>query len=519
MTDLVIVNPAAAHGIYGPLGDEFIAVEPPQWCRLIAGYIRDRGFSVSIVDAEAERLTPHETAQRVLGRSKTPPSLVCVAAYGHQPSASTQQMWGARAFLDALGGAVPTILVGGHPSALPARTIAEEAVDYVGVGEGHMTVHGLLRHDDIAIIPGLVWRDGVMTRINAAPPLCEDLRELHGATWDLLPMDHYRAHNWQCLSDLDHRKPYASIYTSLGCSFACSFCCINAPFGGNRYRTRRPQDVVDEIEFLHDEYGISIFKITDEMFVLNPKHYRAVCEGLIARGLGRSLNIWAYARVDTIKEGSLPLLREAGIRWLALGIESASKHVRDGADKHLGTDDIIGVVKRIRAAGINVIGNFMFGLRDDTAQTMQDTLDLALTCLPDWANFYSTMAYPGSGLYAQAVREGWALPETWRGYSQHNDDCRPLDTEHLNGADVLAFRDQAFERFFASDLFRRHVLGKFGIDALAHIDRMVGYKLKRKIIHDSATLQSEGYDDASAEAAEIPADTLRPRRPTVDRPA
>ena len=59
MTDLVIINPAAAREVYGPLGDDLIAIEPPLWARLIAGYIRDQGFSVEIIDAEAERLTAY----------------------------------------------------------------------------------------------------------------------------------------------------------------------------------------------------------------------------------------------------------------------------------------------------------------------------------------------------------------------------------------------------------------------------------------------------------------------------
>jgi radical SAM superfamily enzyme YgiQ (UPF0313 family) len=484
MTDLVIINPAASHGIYGPLGDDLIAVEPPQWCRLLAGYIQDKGYSVEILDAEAVRLD-HAMINEWMTVLK--PELVCVAVYGHQPSASTQQMWGARQLLEAATWGAPTILVGGHPSALPIRTLREEKVDYVAAGEGHLTLLGLLQHDDVAIIPGLVWHDGKTIRVNKPAPLCEDLRELHGHVWDKLPMGKYRAHNWQCLSDLDRRQPYASIYTSLGCSFACSFCCINAPFGSNRYRTRRPDDVVDEIEYLFEEHHVRTLKITDEMFVLNPKHYLTVCEGLIKRGLGKKLNIWAYARVDTVKGSeTLAALGAAGIRWLALGIESASKHVRDGADKRLGTDDIIGTVRRIQAAGIHVIGNFMFGLRDDTLETMNATLDLAIKSLPDWANFYSTMAYPGSGLYQQALKENWTLPGSWRGYSQHNDDCRPLDTEHVMGEAVLAFRDQAFLDFFTSQQFRKHTLGKFGNDALHHVDRMTQYKLDRKLLNAQA---------------------------------
>jgi radical SAM superfamily enzyme YgiQ (UPF0313 family) len=194
------------------------------------------------------------------------------------------------------------------------------------------------------------------------------------------------------------------------------------------------------------------------------------------------LNIWAYARVDTIKPDTLALMRRAGIRWLALGIESGSEHVRDGALKHLKESDIVGTVRAIQEAGINVIGNFMFGLRDDDEQTMQATLDLALECMPDFANFYSTMAYPGSGLYTQALKNKWTLPESWRGYSQHNDDCRPLDTEFVNGKTVLAYRDRAFRVFFGNPRYRHHVRKKFGSEAADHVDKMLRYKLDRKLL-------------------------------------
>lgn len=487
MTDLVIINPAASHGIYGPLGDDLIAVEPPQWIRLIAGYVRDHGFSVEIIDAEAQRLEPFQVSG--IARAFAP-RLICVAVYGHQPSASTQQMWGARQTIRALhGSGAPVIMVGGHPSALPERTLLEERaefLDYVGVGEGHLTVTGLLRGDDIAIVPGLVWRDGRTIRINKPASLCEDLAELHGNVWDMLPMRLYRAHNWQCFGQLGERKPYASIYTSLGCPYACRFCCINAPFDSNRYRMRKPLDVVQEIRRLRDDYGVRTFKITDEMFVLKERHYMAICELLAQYNRRDDLNIWAYARVDTVRPATLALLRKAGIRWLALGIESGSALVRDGANKRLKTADIVGTVKAIQAAGINVIGNFMFGLQDDTMETMQQTLDLAIECLPDFANFYCTMAYPGSGLYREAIAKGWTLPESWRGYSQHNDDCRPLDTAHLSGHDVLAFRDQAFTAFFDSQAYGDHIRNKFGMATLVHVHGMTSHKLKRKLLEPAA---------------------------------
>ena len=494
MLDLLVVNPAAAHGlvgghpIYGDLGNDLIAVEPPLFCRLIAGYVRDRGYSVKIIDAEADRLNPESVARMVLDEQ---PRLICIAAYGHQPSASTQQMVGAGECareIKKLADELPIIMVGGHPSALPEQTLREEAVDYVGVGEGPITIiellRGVTRREFYDGIPGLVWRNrfhsaGVTTNPQA-PSI--DLSELHGDAWDLLPMEKYRAHQWQCLDDLSRRRPYASIYTSLNCPFACSFCCISAPFGDHKYRTRDPEAVVNEIERLYNERGIATIKITDEMFVLRPSHYLAVCQGLVDRGLGDKLNIWSYARVDTVKPETLSLLRRAGIRWLALGIESASKHVRDGANKRMKTEDIVGTVKTIQAHGINVIGNFMVGLADDTMETMRQTYDLAIECMPDWTNWYSTMAYPGSALYAQALKEGWKLPPNWRSFSQHNEDCFPLANEHLTNAEILRFRDEAFNAFFTDPRYLSHVEKKFGAAALAHVRAMTTYKLKRKLL-------------------------------------
>ena len=243
--------------------------------------------------------------------------------------------------------------MGGHVAALPERTLREEAVDFICNSEGPVTVQELLDVLRAATRlttsqssrPGVVGQRQV--RNNLSPPLIKDLeKDLHGNVWDLLPMDKYRAHNWQCFGDLESRKPYASIYTSLGCPYKCTFCCINAPFGTNRYRMRAPKAVAAEIDLLHNTYGVKTYKIIDEMFVLNERHVMAICDELIERNYG--LNIWAYARVDTVRSHMLEKLRKAGVRWLALGIESGSEHVRDGAEKSFTQNEIIDIVRQIQ---------------------------------------------------------------------------------------------------------------------------------------------------------------------------
>jgi radical SAM superfamily enzyme YgiQ (UPF0313 family) len=217
------------------------------------------------------------------------------------------------------------------------------------------------------------------------------------------------------------------------------------------------------------------------MFVLNKAHVIGICDEIIKRGY--PLNIWAYARVDTVREEFLDRLKRAGFRWLALGIESGSKHVRDGVEKgRFGEKEILATVKRIQNAGINVIGNYIFGLPDDTNETMQETLDLAIEANCEFANFYSAMAYPGSALYREATERNWPLPESWIGYSQHSYECHPLRTEKLSSAEVLRFRDQAFQTYFTSEKYLAMVRKRFGDKVVAHLKRMTQLRLRRQLL-------------------------------------
>jgi anaerobic magnesium-protoporphyrin IX monomethyl ester cyclase len=524
MIDILLIHPGATHGIYGALGDKLTSVEPPLWPRLIAGYLLDRGWKVEILDQECEGISAEEVAQRV---RKIFPRIVAICVFGHQPSASTQQMTGSRAIAQAINdigwetfdSAPPmrtkpiVVMLGNHPSALPERTLREEPVDYVIDGEGPVTLDAMLKlatftggntDDTLTLdkIPGLVWwgYGGSQKRetvyCNPPAPLFDVDRDLHGNAWHLLPPpSRYRAHAWQCLSDQATRTPYAAVYTSLGCPYTCGFCMINTFQHTNKYRMRSPEKVVAEMSWLAHEHGVRTFKIIDELFILNRAHYTAIANGLIElqeNHIG-PINVWAYSRTDAphLRE-DLPLLRAAGVQWLALGIESGSGEVRDLARKKLRADDdtnqaIHAVVRDIRSAGISVIGNYIFGLVGDTQESMLQTLELALELNTEFANFYCAHAYPGSALYDEVARDRpQDLPPSWAAYSQHNRHTYPLRTEALSPAQILAFRDAAFKEYFTSPRWREMVHAKFGPAAIAHVDEMLQYELVRDLLEESA---------------------------------
>lgn len=490
--DLLLVNPNGRKQVYQSLSTDLAAIEPPTWAILVASFVRKNGYSVKILDAEAESLTPDQVAQQV---SRDNPLLVALIVHGQQPSASTQNMPAARATCAAIKKTAPEIpiLMGGtHPSSLPERTLREEPVEYVCNGEGPYTILPLLeglrsgKSFSLDKIGGLWWREGDAVRHNPPSPLVQDLDvEFGPLAWDLLPMDKYRAHNWHCFDRIHERQPYASLYTSFSCPFQCTFCCIASPYGGpgQGYRRFNPEWVIKEIDVLVNRYKVRNIKIIDEMFVLNEKHVIGICDLIIQRGY--DLNIWAYARVDTIRDSMLQKLRKAGFTWLGIGIESASKYVRDGVSKSFGKHDIQAVIQRTRDADINIGANFIFGLPDDTLESMNETLQMAIDLCPDWGNFYAAMAYPGSKLYAMAIEKGWPLPESWLGYSQHAYETLPLPTDRLTASEVLKFRDEAFQRFFTHQRYLSYIEERFGPQTLQHVKQMVKIPLPRKHVSPS----------------------------------
>jgi len=498
--DVLFVHPNGSPIIYQELSKTYSAIEPPIWAGLLANNARKNNFKTKILDCEAERFGAEESANAIKAIN---PRLVALVIYGQQPSASTQNMIGARVLLEELKNKDfigKTILIGLHPSATSRNTMETEITDFVCQGEGPHTIKALLEIDmnnteHLSTVPSLWYRDDQDTKCTTPAPIIpqEELAtELPGMAWDLLPMDKYRTSNWHAMTNEDDRSPFASLYTSLGCPFKCSFCCINAPFGNNnlenwdsarnKFRYWDPEFMITEFEKLH-EMGIKNVKIADEMFVLYPDHFMRLCEMIIDRGY--KFNIWAYARIDTVKEKYLSTLKRAGVTWLALGIESGNTMVRKDVTKGKFTDvKIKDLVENIQNAGIKVIGNYIFGLPEDTMETMRDTLDLAKELNCEFANFYSAMAYPGSKLYLDALREGWELPDSYVGFSQHSYETKPLPTKHISAAQVLGFRDKAFDEYYKNEDYLVMIEEKFGHSTRQGIEEMVKIKLKRKILGD-----------------------------------
>ncbi|MBI2035445.1 MAG: cobalamin B12-binding domain-containing protein [Candidatus Liptonbacteria bacterium] len=493
--DVLLIAPGDRIEIYQALGKSQSALETPVWAGLLATFLRKKGYSVHIIDANAEGLEANEVARRAAEVNAVLNVIVC---YGHQPNASTQVMPHAGRIVRAIkeeNSSRKVIMVGGHVAALPEQTLREEMADFVCTGEGPYTLSALteaLKNNatDYKEVPGVIYReDGGVIRTKPAKNVTKLDEEMPGMAYDLLPMHLYRAHGWHCYGHDDKREPYASLYTTLGCPFHCTFCPIQAPFKEgesalgykpslNSYRRWSAKTIGDQLELLAKNYGIYNVKFADEMFVYHKRHVLELCNDIIGRGL--DLNTWAYVRIDTAGDDEqLELLRKAGVRWLCPGIESGDTKVRDDVDKSFAQESIFTTIERIRKHGIYVIGNYLFGLPEDDLNSMQKTLTLAMELNCEHANFYSAMAYPGSQLYRYALEKQWPLPKSWGGFSQHSVDSAPLPTNHLTGAQVLEFRDWAWTTYFTNPNYLAMVERTFGKNTADKIRKKATVKLVR----------------------------------------
>lgn len=494
--DVLFIHPGNHRKSYQDLANEFTAIAPPVWTSLLAEFVRQKGHGVRIYDANIEGWS-REKAVDLL--SRLAPNLIVLFVYGHNPSASTQTMPAALKIaldLKDIVRDIPIAIGGLHPTALPERTLVESSVDYIIKGEGAITIHDILKYQkgkkDINSVRGICFHDKKRSIVQTAPAVNKEQLDViyPGYAWDLLPdLGKYRAHNSHTLQYFeeskkedfsDIRSPYAVMYTSLGCPYTCSFCCINSLFGRPGIRYWSVEKVLESIDCLVREHQIKNLRLDDELFVLDRKRVEAICDRLIERKY--SLNLWAYARVDTVDVALLKKMKEAGFSWLCLGIEAAEKSVREGVNKHIGKD-VVKTVRSIQENGIYVLGNFMFGLPSDDFDSMKSTLSLARELNCEFANFYCTMAYPGSKLYDNWMQlNKQVIPDDWNSFSQHSFTTQPLPTKYLSPSEVLRFRDDAFLDYFTNDNYLRSIREKFGNKAVSHINRMTSLNLKRKLL-------------------------------------
>lgn len=485
---LVLVTVNNRKGLYASTADELAAVAPNIQMGLLTAYIKSRNIEVVQIDSEWLKLSIEELIDLV---NEYDPLLFGIICTGANPSSSTMTMSGIIDFCKKAAGKLNNemkcFVWGAHPTVLPERTLRETGVDFVIRGEGFQAIEDLYNtlkcDDDVDKIAGLSYtrktngNGKTEYTHNEDAVLVKDLDILPDIDWNSMNPLKYKAHNWHCFGDINGRSPYAVLWTSFGCPYQCSFCSINNLFGKRVQRFRSVDRVIQEISLLVEKFNVKHIKILDELFVVKPSRIEAFCDKLEEKGY--DLNMWAYARVDTVNKHLLRRLKKVGMNWISYGFETATpetlKDIHKGATKERAEE----VIKMTKEEGLNICADVMFGLWEDDNEAMERTYEFLVRYNFEWANVYPVFAYPGTPLF-----NGEKTAVNWNTYSLYGYDCEPMGTKYLTPKEVLKFRDEAFVRYHGRPEYLRMIESKFGVETKEHILRMLKVPLKRRLLED-----------------------------------
>lgn len=288
-----------------------------------------------------------------------------------------------------------TIVGGPHPSAVPDKTMEffSEA-DFGFKGEGEIGFPRFLeaienKKTDFSQIPGLIWRANNKIITNE-PRLSKDLDSLGLPSWDLInPKSYFMP------GSLIGRDT-AVLTCTRGCPYSCTFCAVWI-IAGKKIRKRSIQNILEEIDYLHKNYGIKIFDIPDENFIFDKNFVREFCNAIIKKRKRFEFFLPNGIRLDTVDKEILLLMRKAGFRReIAVGIESGSERVLKLMKKNLPLGTIREKIKLLNEVGFRPIGYFILGFPGETKEDIKKTINLALELKLYAAAFTPFAPMPGT---------------------------------------------------------------------------------------------------------------------------
>jgi anaerobic magnesium-protoporphyrin IX monomethyl ester cyclase len=427
----------------------------PMFMAYAAGYTEADNNEILLLDSPAMGLNLEQTLQKA---QEFAPEF-CVVNTSTPSILNDLQV--VKSLKESLG--VPIAIMGTHSTAEPVESLEmEPALDIAVIGEADAVVRNLVRHFrgdgvvELSQLAGVAFRNhnGAIQK-TAEGPKIENLDELPWVS------KVYYKHLLSCYKRYFYGanlNPLIVILSGRGCPHRCTYCVIPQTITGHVYRKRSPVDVVDELQFIKDnfpELGEVFFE--DDTFTADPRHTRAICENIIDRNL--KITWSANARAD-VPEDLLKLMKQAGCRELCVGFESASPEVLKSVRKGLKQGNQQIFMDASRRAGVLIHGCFMVGNPSDTPQTLESTLQMAKRLNPNTAQFYPIMAYPGTEAYREALDSG-ALSS--RDYSQWLDKDghhrTTISRGELTSQVLVNFCDRARREFYLRPAYVLKQLG------------------------------------------------------------
>jgi anaerobic magnesium-protoporphyrin IX monomethyl ester cyclase len=298
-------------------------------------------------------------------------------------------------------------------------------VDYVIRGEGEETLKELLltleKRGDPTLINGLVFRKFGQTIVTPSRAVMRELDALPLPAWDLIAMKTYRK-IWK----KHHGYFSLNLATTRGCPFKCNWCA--KPIYGNRYNSRTPAHVVQEIEMLLAQHKPDHFWMSDDIFGLKPGWVQEFRDLVVAKNLKFKFKI--QSRVDLLlQEDTIEALAQSGADTIWVGAESGSQKILDAMDKGTTVAQIREATQMVRKKGIKVAFFLQFGYLGETKEDIDKTINMVLELMPDDVGISVSYPLPGTKFY-EKVRDQLSGKQNW----SDSDDLDMMFQSTFNNA-------------------------------------------------------------------------------------
>ena len=390
----------------------------------LAGSLLANGYTdVTLHDGAVETESVAQVLDQAIAENK-PYDVVGISA----PTVLIENGWaGAR---DAKARGAITILGGPHLTLQPDESMHKPEVDLVVRGEGEDAIIEILRVledgksvNDVRLrnVLGLSWRDAAgKVMHNLDRPLRPDLDNIPLPAYHLFKIERYT--NLNPMTDgLDpHARAY-TIVTSRGCPYKCTYC--SKPITGDTWRPRSVENVLKEWRMLVRDFHATEIGLTDDIWNLDLKRAKALCRALI----DEKLNTVPWVTIHGMKVNHtdlelFQLMKAAGCKRVGFGVENGDEQILKKVIRKAQTLDMVrGAFKNAKAAGLQTMGFFIFGMPYETEETMEKTIQIALELDPDLAHFMIAAPYPGTELWKLVEKEGILFSHNWDDYAIQAD--------------------------------------------------------------------------------------------------
>lgn len=303
------------------------------------------------------------------------------------------------AALDMIGyakNAGKTVIVSSSDASDHYEKYLDHGADIVLIGEGEeslKTVVNTLEQGETINeqIKGIAFRRDGNTVKTGPRPVIKDLDELPFPAWDLIDIAAYKK-VWS-----EGKYPFTlNLATTRGCPFKCNWCA--KPIYGNRYNSRSPGNVVEEIMLVKEMFGVTNFWMCDDIFGLKPGWVQEFNEVLKQNKLQIRYKIQSRADL-LVKEDTIEALADSGLHEVWIGAESGSQKILDAMDKGTTLKQISESTIKLQRLGVKVAYFIQFGYLGETEEDIQLTLDMIRKNKPDDIGVSVSYPLPGTKFY------------------------------------------------------------------------------------------------------------------------